>query len=281
MESFWKRELTKFHSFTDGESGATYRDWQPAKWQSLTRIADDLVEHHLPEGATALELGCGSATLLLQLAERGVSTVGVDRDVVALQLARESASSIGLTSGFEFIEADFNEPSDLAGIKPADLVMHIGVIEHFTVEQQLEFLRLTAEHSHRWALVGIPNLDSPVFRSFLTTVTRDDAVYEDEHLDIDVPALAEELHFRVESFDGCHVFLGQQDLYNSGDDELDDFYDRMRAELVAVGGERFKEFPRMDFTSADISTMRIVESSCSIADRRRFGFLNYYLIDCR
>lgn len=281
MESFWKRELTKFHSFSSGESNATYRDWQPAKWQSLTRIADELVAHHLPENATALELGCGSATLLLQLAERGVSAVGVDRDPHALQLARDAAESIDLTSGFDFIEGDFNSPADLAGIKPADLVMHIGVIEHFTVEEQLDFLRLTAEHSHRWALVGIPNLDSPVFRSFLTTVTRDDAVYEDEHLDIDVPALAEELHFRVESFDGCHVFLGQQDLYNAGDDELDDFYDRMRAELVAAGGERFAKFPRMDFTSADIPTMRTVESSCSIADRRRFGFLNYYLIDCR
>jgi len=281
MSAHWQRELRAFETFLDRRSTANYRDWQPAKWQSLSGIVDRLIEHCLPRsGATALELGCGSATLLIQLAMRGVNAVALDRNADALRLAERAATSMAVEHGLQLRAGDFTDPSIVDGLAPADLVLHIGVIEHFDVAEQLEFLRLSASLSHRWVLVGIPNTDSPVFRSFLTTMQRQGRVYEDEHLDIDVPALAEKLGYRVEIMDGAHLFLGEQELYNAGDSELDEFYLGLGTRLVEVGGSRYERFPNLDFHADDVPVMRQVESERTAAERLRFGFLNYYLLDC-
>lgn len=284
MGSHWRRELAEFRAFRSDRTGSTYVDWQPAKWQSLSRIADLLVDKYLAGDArsapTALELGCGSATLLIQLAMRGVEALGVDRDENALRLAAESAASLSAGQAARFRAGDFTDAATVDGLGPADLVLHIGVIEHFDVPAQLDFLRLSARLSRRWVLVGIPNVESPVFRSFLRTMQRRDAVYDDDHLSIDVPSLADELGYRVESADGCHLFLGRQEFYNPGDAELDEFYVRMRDLLVSAGGDRYDRFPRLDFDSADIAIMRDVEAARPVSERQRFGFLNYYLIDC-
>ncbi|HET7798818.1 MAG TPA: class I SAM-dependent methyltransferase [Humibacillus xanthopallidus] len=282
--SHWARELHDFEQHCDGAQDRDYRSWQPTKWQSLESLRDRLVTEcwngRPGPDATALELGCGSATLLIQLQERGVHGIGVDRDPGARQLARAAAGSLGVAAP-ALVDADFFDPGALVDLPMADLVFHIGVIEHFGEEEQLEFLRISASRSHRWVLIGIPNENGPVFSGFLKAVTAADAVYDHDHQHIDVPALVQRAGYRLARADGLHLFYSTPDLYTPGDPSLDALHDLLRERLVEVGGERYAAFPHLAFEVGDIPVLRRVEESLTSQQRYDAAFLRYYLIDIR
>jgi hypothetical protein len=275
--SYWSTELADFRSYLSEHPGKDYRDWQPTKWQSLLTLRDRLLGLDGGVGS-ALELGCGSATLLTQLRAAGVECVGVDRDEVALQLAVESAASLE-TPVPQLVRGDFDDSAFVAGLAPADLVLHVGVIEHFDVEQQLAFLELSATKSKRWVLVAVPNEHGPVFRSFLRTVTAESRVYEDDHQHISVPSLASAAGLRLAAADGAHLFFGRAKYHNPGDPELDELYARLGSQLRQIDGERYRDFPARDFTSADVEALRTVEEAVPAEVRVRCGFLTYYLLE--
>jgi SAM-dependent methyltransferase len=110
LADFWRKGLATWREFQTGLEGACYRDWQPTKWQSLRRLLDTVLAHCAAEGApprTALELGCGSATLSIKLAGRGVRAIGVDRVPDALDLARACCDGLALPKDPRFVLGDF------------------------------------------------------------------------------------------------------------------------------------------------------------------------------
>ncbi|WP_329388366.1 class I SAM-dependent methyltransferase [Streptomyces sp. NBC_01716] len=274
--TYWSAELADFRSYLSAHPGHDYRDWQPTKWQSLLTVCDLLTG--LDGVGSALELGCGSATLLTQLQAAGVDCVGVDRDPVALELAEQAAATLG-TPAPRLVSADFDDDAVTAGLAPADLVFHIGVIEHFEPERQRAFLELSAAKSKRWVLVAVPNEHGAVFRSFLRTVTVEGRVYEDSHEEISVPDLASAAGLRLVAEDGAHLFFGRAKYYNAGDRELDALYETLADRLRKADSERYGDFPRRDFTAADIETLRAAEEFVSRETRLRCGFLRYYLLE--
>jgi SAM-dependent methyltransferase len=281
LYAYWRKEIASFREFREARPEGTYRDWQPAKWQSLGRIADAVVRETAKGGSpigSALELGCGSATFLVQLARRGISGTGVDRVYTALELARVAAQSVGASGGIQLICADFVAP-ETSALPMADLVCSGGVIEHWDRPGQLHVLEIHRSRTRRWILIGVPNLDSPVFSSFVRWAKANDRFYSDEHFDISVPDLADELGMTVAWEDGCHLFLGQGDYYVPGDPELDGFYAELKQRLVEHDPARFASFPDVDFTGADVETLAAVEEEVEPIGRRRFGFMTFYLID--
>lgn len=284
LSSYWRKELTSLREFRTGPGGATYRDWQPTKWQSLRGILDRAVAHCAAAGSplrSSVELGCGSATLSIKLAERGVKATGVDRVPDALELARACCNGLSLPAAPRFVQGDFLSERFTDTVERADIVLSGGVIEHWGVEGQLRALKAHLDLSQRWVLVTVPNLDSPVFQSFLGWAETTGRLYEDEHFDISVPELAEELGCEVAVADGCRLFLPRAEHYAASDSELDDFNDELRKRLVATGGARYADFPEMDFTAADIDVLHAVEEAASTEERMHFGFLHYYLLDAR
>jgi SAM-dependent methyltransferase len=271
-EQYWRKELQAFREFMTSNPGASYRDWQPTKWQALLGISAMLTDRY--GAGTALELGCGSATLLLQLAGAGWHGVGVDRSASAISLASAARETLDIANA-EFAVEDF-------GRLPAsshDLVFSIGVIEHLDEDGQLALLDLHFQHASKAVLIGIPNLASPVFRSFIQWARRNDRLYEDDHHEICVPELAERLGKSVRVHDGAHLFLGRGEYFIPGDAELDAFYAAVAIRLADARGPRYAAFPRMDFGADDIDMLARVEQEAGIEERLRYGFLNYYLME--
>jgi SAM-dependent methyltransferase len=283
LAAYWRKELASLRAFQSSAGGATYRDWQPTKWQSLRRIVDTTFAHCAAAGApprSAVELGCGSATLSIKLAMRGLMVTGVDRITEALDIARASCDGLALPGDPEFALCDFFAGC-LSGVPRADLVLSGGVIEHWDVDGQLRALQTHIDLSERWVLVTVPNLDSPVFRSFIHWAKATDRFYEDEHHDISVPALAKEAGCEVALVDGCRIFLPRAEHYAGSGSELDDFNAELRSRLVAAGGKRYASFPEMTFSAEDIDVLYSVEEAATAEERMRFGFLHYYLLDTR
>lgn len=286
MSNFWKAERDEFKAFLQAHPGSSYIDWQPTKWQSHIVLKRHLLDETTKAGhpvRSALELGCGSATLLLLLASEGVSVVGVDREAPALELATLAAESLpekeNMTGRVAFRQLDFFNHGAMSKLQMADVVLSIGVIEHFPEELQRSLLGLHASWTQRWVLIGIPNMESPVFRSFIHYRERLDRSYEEDHEVINVPRLAETLGYKITAHDGCQVFLRDAESLNRDDKELLHFYEGLRTPLMSIGGARYAAFPHMDLTSSDIDALVKVESECPAEIRQRFGFLLWYLVD--
>lgn len=282
MGTYWRRQLADFETALRRMPGTTYRDWQPTKWQALRVLGDTIIEYAARAGhpiCSATELGCGSATLLCQLSAGGIDCLGIDIDHDALELARvASASLAGSVGQIRFVERDFLDPSYAPGI--ADLTLSIGVIEHYPYEGQLRVLDRHIELSSRWVLIAIPNLASPLFQAFLRGMAADRTLYDEEHADVDVPALARDLGCSVVRSDGCHLFLSHHRDYRFADPQLRAFQRRLHSRLITIN-PRYRRFPDLDMTAADIDTLGLVEAGADHSERLRFGFLRWFLIDRR
>lgn len=103
----------------------TYRLSQP-RWD--TRITPPeliaLVESGGVHGTRALDLGCGTGTNSIYLAQRGFTVVGVDFSAKAIATARTHAARAGVT--IDFRVADVTRLDALR--EPFDLVLDIGCL---------------------------------------------------------------------------------------------------------------------------------------------------------
>ena len=112
----------------------------------------DLMGAVLPKGASVLEAGCGGGAQSLSLARDGGYAVSLlDFSPQALDYARRLFAQQNVP--VHTIEADafaIAQPS-------ADMVFNAGVLEHYTFEEQVRFVRGMASRSNQYVMVLIPN----------------------------------------------------------------------------------------------------------------------------
>jgi SAM-dependent methyltransferase len=78
-------------------------------------------------GKRVLDIGCGSGRYAVALAERGADVLGVDLSPAMLALARERATSRGVSERCRFVEGDFD---GLELQERFDVVLLVGVLEY-------------------------------------------------------------------------------------------------------------------------------------------------------
>ena len=86
----------------DRDWDQTYRDPQTPPWDTGRPSAQlrQLLESGAVKPCRALDLGCGTGTNVLFLAQRGFNATGVDLSEVAVQRAREKALAAGVAANF-------------------------------------------------------------------------------------------------------------------------------------------------------------------------------------
>jgi hypothetical protein len=272
---FWERERQRL---TGCPARIDYRELEPTKWAALLRLRDAVLAHTEKCGYAvhdSLELGCGAATLSIQLASRGVTAIAIDRDPEALRFAGEIASSVSAANTIHSREEDFLSPA--CPDDQADLVFSGGVLEHYTEPKLGDAYRRHRAATRKWILIGAPNYSSSVFRSFLSWASRTGNLYHDPHLDIDIEGLAAEHGDSVHWSDGCHVVLGAARYIDRHNPALADHYEIVRRRLLALGGP--VEFPLVDFTQADIPLLVELEGCIGKQRRLDHGFMRWWLIE--
>jgi 2-polyprenyl-3-methyl-5-hydroxy-6-metoxy-1,4-benzoquinol methylase len=126
-------------------------DGDPNSWEMRRRRAAEYlipwIEQTVPlAGKTVLEYGCGNAAVSCAFAERAGRVIGLDIDERWIELARDEVRKRGLTN----VELELH-PVD--GIMDAaarrrgavDVFLLYAVLEHLTVSERLEVLRLARE----------------------------------------------------------------------------------------------------------------------------------------
>jgi GT2 family glycosyltransferase/2-polyprenyl-3-methyl-5-hydroxy-6-metoxy-1,4-benzoquinol methylase len=110
------------------------------------------VSELIPLGGEILEAGCGGGVQSLALARSGKFQVGLmDFSDEALNYARQLFERERVSA--EFIKEDVFTPG-----KPRyDLVFNAGVLEHYTFDEQVAFLRGMASRSRKYVVTLVPN----------------------------------------------------------------------------------------------------------------------------
>jgi SAM-dependent methyltransferase len=126
-----------------------------------------LVKEHDLRPATAIELGCGTGTNAVWLAQQGIQVVALDVSATALQRGRERAAQAGVE--VDFRQADLLEPDKLAGgLSAADLVFDRGVyhvLRRENLAAYLQVLQLVTRPGSRYIVLAgnanDPDKDAP------------------------------------------------------------------------------------------------------------------------
>ncbi len=122
---------------------------------SMRDFGDDLAERIvelLPRGGKVLEAGCGAGWQSLALAQRGRFDVTLmDFSSEALAYAERTFAHYRLPA--EFVGGDVFS----IGEPKYDLVFNAGVLEHYSFDQQVAFLRGMASRSTKYVLALVPN----------------------------------------------------------------------------------------------------------------------------
>ena len=109
--------------------------------------------------SSALELGCGTGSVLNVIARRMDATaVGVDRDPGCIATAQHDYPKVTYQQG-DIFNLPFKE-------KSFDLVYSVGLFEHFSYENQLQLLDIHARYARRYVVMMVP-ADSWVMNSIL------------------------------------------------------------------------------------------------------------------
>lgn len=111
-----------------------------------------MITELLPSGGSVLEAGCGGGWQSLAIARAGVHRVSLlDFSQEALNYAKRLFDREHLSA--DFVQGDVFAPAN----GEYDLVFNAGVLEHYTFDEQVAFIRAMAQRSGRFVLAMVPN----------------------------------------------------------------------------------------------------------------------------
>jgi len=109
-------------------------------------------------GASVLEIGCGTGSGTVALAEQGADLVAVDLDEKSLRVAEERCGVYGLE--VRLVRANAVDVQDLFGGRRFDVILFSAALEHMTHEERILAMRRTWEmlpEGGLWCVTETPN----------------------------------------------------------------------------------------------------------------------------
>lgn len=270
-DDFWKYQHQCYRKQPFPRS-IRYESWQPGRW-AANRSAIRILRPWLSHIRTVCEVGAGSAAFSLELGRQlGCELRAVDLCPSAATYATEIAQDMGIPLRYQVGDLfSYSEKSDL--------VLSLGVIEHFSPKRQMEFLTQCKYLSNGYVLVAIPNQDSLIFRNYTAWSNRDSKSYVEQHLPLTTDTLAEligQAGMHVLRKDGFQVFLSERTFWNETSIDTLPLYTQLRDSIAALP-RHWANFPQMDFTYEDIPHMESLEMSLTPEQRLQYGFMSYVL----
>ncbi len=110
------------------------------------------------DGANILEIGCGTGSSTVALAEQGAHVVGVDIDDASLKVARKRSSIYDVNADFHIANA--TEVHEKFSDRKFDFIIYFACLEHMTHNERLSSMRSTwnmLDSGGLWCVIETPN----------------------------------------------------------------------------------------------------------------------------
>ena len=272
-EEFWLYQHNTYQSLPY-ERSIRYESWQPGRWAANRSAILNLLPR-LGALQNICEVGAGSAAFGLELGRQSSCVVhAVDLCPAAADYAKEIAHDMK-------IDLDYTVGDLFSYEHKSDLVLSLGVIEHFSPELQEKFICHCRDISNKYVLVAIPNQDSVIFQNYVAWSNRESKSYEEEHKPLTTDGLEQLIRksgMKVIHVDGFQVFLSERVFWNETPISQIPLYLDLQRQFAGAS-DRWGDFPCMDFTYEDIPRMVALERALKPEDRLRYGFMSYVLAE--
>ena len=280
FDDCWQVELQAYLDFKDKNPSLKFFDAYVDKWATLQALVERIKHTFDLDNATrCIELGAGAATLSILMALEVFLCKSVDTSNYAKMLAEKVSEEVGVTIDYElrdFFDKNFIEKN----ISAFDFVSSSGVIEHFSREQQLEFLKINKKISKKWVLVAIPNSNGEIYNSYIRWTKKNGNFYDVYHEDCTIDDLKDlmiEAGLEPVLYDGFFVYFAKEEMYGEVSREMSSIHKKLSEKIVNAGGSKYLNYPHIDFTYDDINVLKKAESSLSASERLEMGFMNFIL----
>ena len=106
----------------------------------LRRVKEEIVNRYIQPGMRILEIGCGTGTLAVMMAQKGALIEGVDNNAAMLSEAYEKIAARGLEESIHLSKLDASEIGDHFPVASFDLVISTLVLSELDDNQQAYLL---------------------------------------------------------------------------------------------------------------------------------------------
>ncbi len=264
-DSYWKRELQFFNKFRKYPDPFSW--YYPEKKASLIRLLDYFSNFMPFENSRLLEVGMGSGMALVLAVQRGATCVGIDNSRQACKFANILKNTYLSSAQMAKLKIFSEDCVSWKASTKFDLVFNIGSLEHQRYYEQLSFLFQMKNFSKRFIAIGVPDYNSPIFKSFENYFKRINRLYEEPHLPIDVEDLFKSLKISLIDKEGIGIGISNKHI-NFKDKELTQFLRKVF---------KINELSRLEVTPDKISWLVNVEKSLLKNEKDIYGFIDLYM----
>jgi 2-polyprenyl-3-methyl-5-hydroxy-6-metoxy-1,4-benzoquinol methylase len=109
-------------------------------------------------GAQILEIGCGTGSSTVAMAEQGAKIIGVDIEEKSIEVAKERCKVYGLEA--EFFNTNAVDVNQLFSDKKFDYIIFFATLEHMTHEERMKAMNTTWQmlsDGGLWGVIETPN----------------------------------------------------------------------------------------------------------------------------
>tara|TARA_Y100000310_G_scaffold326114_1_gene390559 strand:- start:1097 stop:1762 length:666 start_codon:yes stop_codon:yes gene_type:complete len=112
----------------------------------------DIIGNRIKPPQEVLEIGCGTALeILAPLSANGLKVTGIDKEKDMVEFAKHNFKKLGLKG--HFIHHDLFKYNTH---KKFDLVLSVGLIEHFPRRKIVEIIKIHKKLSKKWVVFIVP-----------------------------------------------------------------------------------------------------------------------------
>jgi SAM-dependent methyltransferase len=122
-----------------------YRLGKP-RWDSGAVPSEVIALAASDHAHTALDLGCGTGTSAIYLAQKGLAVIGIDFTPKAIDAARDKAQRAGVTVDFRV--GDVTRLDSLGVREPFDLVLDLGCFHGLDAAKRARYAEHVARLTH-------------------------------------------------------------------------------------------------------------------------------------
>lgn len=236
-------------------TGKSLEEMFPLKAHAFRSLSNQL-NSDFSGGLKVLEVGMGSGYLLSLLADKGNQVTGIDINPKIVEYASRVFVDKEVRGNLKQGDAFDLEYADSA----FDLVINVGTIEHFDLDEQRAFLKEMARVSGGKVLISTPN-ENPesLYQNFKATSKF--YIPETENI-MDLGLQCREAGLKVLREGGFHV-IGRTK--------------SCPASLRELYQQRGFNLPKEDYVASDLEYLLSCENSLTDSQRKKFGFLKYAL----
>lgn len=273
-KEYWNEQLRIYNSLKYAKR-IRYYEWQPARWAG-NYSAISLIKKYLDDVKSLIEVGAGSAAFSIALYNKknDLKLHAIDISPIATKYGQKISNDLNVP--IQYVCGNLFECTG-----KYDLVLSLGVIEHFTFKQMNEFVEKCIELSNKYILIAIPNQESEFFKNYVSWSNKNSKEYEEKHNKFnneDLKVLLKKHNLKILVEDGFQLFLSEKNFLEEDTKNNSEIIKLLKSKLMNLNFELGSKFPNVNFKAKDINDLVKVELSFNQKIRMKYSFMSFILV---